>query len=278
MKAAVSKYSTELDIPGPAGELLGEISDPARFADITGHILLLEKRSGSATGTPDYFPGRLDVVYAYQPCGKSASLALGWMERTDLTQQGVSYRGGTYDGSLTWEVTIELYPTGGWTRLWLSVAALWRAPSGYLGSESVADMQGLIEHIMRDHMEPYFGSYTGGGGSGRSALKPGLIALYTAEGRLDDVVFTALDQVDGLRVGLVTVEADRIRGAFTVYDGKVKDAWFFSGSEALRGDGAVNKIAGLGPLVRLSVYTADADVLGCRLKGRGSRPPLDKST
>ena len=115
-------------------------------------------------------------------------------------------------------------------------------------------------------------------GVGKRALKPGLIALYTAEGRLDEVVFTALERVDGLRIGLVTVEAGSIKGAFTVYDGEVKEAWFFSGSEALRGDGAVTKLAGLGPLVRLSVYTADADVLGCRLKGRGSRPLLHKSS
>ena len=275
MMTAVSRYSIELDIPAPAGELLSEISDPASFAGITRHILLLKTRSSGATGTPEYLPGRLDVVYAYQPCGKSASLALGWMERIDLTQQVVSYRGGTYDGSLTWEATTRLYPTGDWTRLSLSVSALWRAPSGYLGGGSAADIQGLIEHIARDHVEPYFGSYTRG--SGMRALKPGLITLYTEEGQLDEVVLTALNHVDVLRIGLVTVEADRTRGAFTVYDGEIKDVWFFGGSEALRGDGAVNKITRLGPLVRLSVYTADADVLGCRLKGRGSTPLLDKS-
>ena len=102
------------------------------------------------------------------------------------------------------------------------------------GNESPADMQGLIEHIVTDHIEPYLGSFTRG--SGRRALKPGLITLYTAEGRLDDVVFAALDHVDDLMIGLIMVEADRIRGAFTVYDGEIKDAWFFSEGEALRGD------------------------------------------
>ena len=86
MEAAVSRYSTELDVPVPAGELLGEVSDPASFAYITGHILILKTRSNGATGTPEYSPGRLDVVYAHKPCGKSASLALGWMERTDSTK------------------------------------------------------------------------------------------------------------------------------------------------------------------------------------------------
>ena len=65
-----------------------------------------------------------------------------------LSQRGASYRGGTYDGILTWEVTARLSPAGGRTRLSLSVVALWRAPSGYLGGESVADIQCLIEHIV----------------------------------------------------------------------------------------------------------------------------------
>ena len=63
-----------------------------------------------------------------------------------------------------------------------------------------------------------------------------------------------------------------------VCDGQVKEAWFFSDSEALSGGGAVNRIAGLDPLVRLSVYTADADVLGYRIKGNCSRPLLHKSS
>ena len=134
MKAAVSKYSAELDVPAPAEELLSEISSPASFADITGHVLLLKTGSGGAVSTPGHSPGVLDVVYAYQPCGKSVILVLGWMERTGLTQQGVSYRGGTYDGSLTWEASIELRPTGSLTRLLLSVTTSVEAPqSGVCG-------------------------------------------------------------------------------------------------------------------------------------------------
>ena len=121
MKAAVSKYTAELDIPATAEELLSEISKPANFAGITGHILLLETGSSGATGIPERSPGVLDVVYAYQPFGKSVSLVLGWMERTDSAKHRVSYRGGTYDESPTWEASIELRPTGNLTRLLLSV-------------------------------------------------------------------------------------------------------------------------------------------------------------
>ena len=77
MKTTVSKYSTELDIPATAEELLSEISKPANFADITGHILLLETGSNGATGTPEQSPGVLDVAYAYQSCSESVSLVLG---------------------------------------------------------------------------------------------------------------------------------------------------------------------------------------------------------
>ena len=63
-----------------------------------------------------------------------------------------------------------------------------------------------------------------------------------------------------------------------VCDGEVKEAWFFSGSKALGDRRGCYQDRGAGPLVRLSVYTADADVLGCRLKGRGSRPLLHKSS
>ena len=143
-----------------------------------------------------------------------------------------------------------------------------------MSCESVADIQELIEHIVRGHIEPYFGSYTRG--SGRSAPKLGLAAIYTAEGQLDEVAFTALEYVDDLRIGLVTVEVNRVKWAFTVYDGEIKEAWYFSDSEVLRGDRAVTKIAGLDSLVRLSVYTADVETLvngisSCTLKGRGSK-------
>lgn len=278
MKATVSKYSAEFDVPAPAKELLSEISSPASFADIAGHILLLKSGSGGTVGNPEHSPGVLDVVYAYQPSGKSVSLVLGWMERTSSTQHSVSYRGGTYDGSLTWEASIELRPAGSLTRLSLTVTASVEALSrGYVGTESVAGTQELIEHIVRDHVEPYFGSYTRG--SGRSASKLGLAAIYTAEGRLDEVMLTALDYADDLKVGLVTIEANGVKGAFAVYDGEIKEAWFFSGSEALRGDRAVTKIAELDLLVKLSVYTADVETLvngvsSCALKGRGSRRQL----
>lgn len=69
MKATVSKYSAELDVPAPAEELLSEISSPASFADIAGHILLLKSGSGGTVGNPEHSPGCLDVVYAYQPSG-----------------------------------------------------------------------------------------------------------------------------------------------------------------------------------------------------------------
>ena len=145
-----------------------------------------------------------------------------------------------------------------------------------MGIESV-DIQELIEHIVRDHVEPYFGSYNRG--SGRGTPKLGLAAIYTAECRLDEVMLTALDYADDLRVGLVTVEANGVKGAFAVYDGEIKEAWFFSGSEALRGDRAVTKIAELDLLVKLSVYTADVETLvngvsSCALKGRGNRRQL----
>lgn len=195
------------------------------------------------------------------------------MERTSSTQYSVSYRGGTYDGSLTWEASIELRPSGSLTRLSLTVTASVEALSrGYVGTESVAGTQELIEHIVRDHVEPYFGSYTRG--SDRSAPKLGLAAIYTAEGRLDEVMLT--DYLDDLRVGLVTVEVNRVIGVFVIYDGEIKEAWFFSDNEAVRGDRAVTKIAELDLLVRLSVYTADVEtivngVFSCVLKGRGSR-------
>ena len=147
-KAAVSRYSTELDVPAPpAGELLSEISDPASFTDIAGHILLPKTRSSGATGTPGYLPGRLDVVYAYPPWQRCQSSLR--VDGGDLSsQRGASYMGGTYVGTLTWEVATRLYPAGGRTRLPLSVVALWRAPSGCLGGESAVDIQGLIEHIV----------------------------------------------------------------------------------------------------------------------------------
>ena len=223
----VFKYSHSIDVPTPRERLLPRVSNPILFAAITAHILPLKAYNQQVNDFVPFsaltFPSdRFRVVYAYGLCDEEVRLFRGYLEKAGETQLGVMYRGRTDDGRVTWEAVVELLPVNSEeTRLHVSVMARYGIPRlAGLGSGK-PDVPKFIEHIVRDHVEPYFRLYFTG--LETRSLNVDVTAVRSAEGPLNEVILQAWDYIENIGLGIVKIEGKEIRGTLSVKDGKIKE-------------------------------------------------------
>ena len=259
------KYSYDIDVPTPREKLLPKISNPILFAGITAHILLLKAYSQQVN---DFVPfsaltypsDRFRVVYAYGLSDEEIRLFHGYLEKAGETQEGVMYRGRTDDGRVSWEAVLDLLPVNGEkTRLQVSVTAYYAISrlTG-LGSGKL-DLPKFVEHIVRDHVEPYFKLYFTG--LTTRSLNVDVTAVRSAEGPLNELIFQTWNYIESLGLGIVKIEGKEIRGTLSVMDGKIKEIKLFYNGEMLKDDDAVAKIMELSSPVKVMMYAVDTESL-----------------
>ena len=261
----IFKYSGDIDVPATREKLLPKVSNPILFAGVTGHILVLKAYDHKAEDFVPFsaltFPSdRFRVVYTYGLCNEEIRLFRGYLEKDGETQVGVMYRGRTDDGRVSWETVVELLPVNSEeTRLQVSVTARYAIPHLLgLGSGKL-DLPKFIEHIFRDHVEPYFRLYTPG--QETRGLDVKVTVVRSLEGPLNEVILKAWDYIEDLGLGVVKIEGREIRGTISVMDGKIKEIRLFHSGKMLKDDDAVAKIMELSSPVKVSIYTVDTESL-----------------
>ena len=261
----IFKYSGGIDVPAAKEQLLPKVSNPVLFGGVTGHILVLKAYDHEAEDFVPFsaltFPSdRFRVVYAYGLCDEEIRLFRGYLQKDGETQVGVLYRGRTDDGRVSWEAVVELLPVSNEeTRLQVSVTARYAIPRLLgLGSGKL-DVPKFIEHIFRDHVEPYFRLYNPG--QETRGLDVKVTVVRTVEGPLNEVILKAWDYIEDLGLGVVRIEGREIRGTLSVIDGKIKEIRLFYNGKMLKDDEAIAKIMELSSPVKMSILTVDTESL-----------------
>ena len=261
----VFETSISFDVPSSVVKLLSRVSNPVLFSAVTAHILPLKAYSQQAN---DFVPlsaltspsDRFRVIYALGLCDEEIHLSRGYLEKAGQTQVGLIYRGRTDDRRFNWEAVLEMLPVNDEkVRIQVLVTARYAIPRLAGLGPGKLDVPKFIEHILRDHVEPYFRLYYTG--LTARSLNVEVTAVHSAEGPLSDVLLQIWNHIENLGLGIVKFEGENIRGILSVKDGKIKDVRLFYNGKTLWNDEAIAKIMELSSPVKVSMYAVDTESL-----------------
>jgi hypothetical protein len=159
----MSVFSREVAIQAPKARIVSLITDPFLVSGVFGHVNILrvyDQAQGKYVNLSSLLSlsNRFLVTYVFGTPDTEMNLFEGEMEGPIFGARSVVYRGWTKDQKFTWKIRFEvkaIKPTE--TLVGISLTADYRV-SGLdklLGRTPFA----LAEHIVEDHVIPYFKYY-----------------------------------------------------------------------------------------------------------------------
>jgi hypothetical protein len=256
----MSLYSKEIRIQVPKERIIDLVTDPFLMSGVFSHNSILKVYDQKQKKYVDFssfsgFSNKFLVVYIFGTPDTKINLIEGEMEGALFDQTGITYRGWSKDQKFTWEITFEVRAINlKETLVRILTNATYKVSSldKLLGRSPFA----LMQHIVEDHITPYFKYY----------LKPGInideikpIRLSEENGIFSQISPKITEISEKVEYGVAMIKGLNLSGKMLIKNGKISTIRIKYDKETLEGQEALLKLLTLTTLVEITFYTFNLD-------------------
>jgi len=255
----MSLFNTEISVRSLKDRVTRWLTDPFLVSGIFGHVSLLQIYDANSKQylTPSQISNpsnRFKVLYVFGTPNTKIHTMLGIMEGPKILPSGILYEGEDDEGKFKWKIEFRLKSEDKETRIGISVTADYRV-SGLdrlLGRSPFA----LAEHIVKDHIVPYF-KYYFKESIEANEIVPNLV--YENNSNFAAILPELTTLIKNIEYGLLSISGDNINGDIIVKNGKFNFTKILYKGKVLEGDNILLELVSIPEKINVKLYSVNID-------------------